>query len=164
MKTINIYAALLFSIFAINFSFAQTSVKTETIKVSGNCSMCKNKIEKATKTAGATSANWNEETNVLNFNYNSTISNSEKIERAISASGYDTQNFKADDKVYNKLMGCCKYERNASLTSMSEKKSMSDCKNMDCCKDKDCCSKDGNITAKACNDNAECKKMECCKS
>ncbi|MEJ7675625.1 MAG: heavy metal-associated domain-containing protein [Chitinophagaceae bacterium] len=104
MRTLNIYAALLFSIFAINISFAQSTAKTETIKVSGNCSMCKNKIEKAAKTAGATSANWNEETNVLNFNYNSTISTSEKIQKAIASSGYDTQNFKADDKAYNKLM------------------------------------------------------------
>ena len=164
MKTINIYAALLFSIFTINISFAQSTENKETIKVSGNCSMCKNKIEKAAKTAGATSANWNEETNVLNFNYNSTISNSEKIQKAIASSGYDTQDFKADDKAYKGLMGCCKYERNASLTRMSEKKSMSDCKNMECCKDKDCCSKDGNCTDKACKDNAECKKMECCKS
>ncbi len=76
MKTLNIYAALLFSIFAVNFSFAQTTVKNETIKVSGNCGMCKNKIEKAAKVGGAETANWNEETKVLNVSYNPSNSNS----------------------------------------------------------------------------------------
>ncbi len=78
MKTLNIYAVLLFSIFAINFSFAQTSVKKETIKVWGNCGMCKNKIEKSAKSAGATYANWNEESNVLNVSYNTSNTNSVK--------------------------------------------------------------------------------------
>ncbi len=164
MKTINIYAAILFSIFTVNISFAQSTVKTETIKVSGSCSMCKNKIEKAATNAGATSANWNEETNVLNFNYNSATSNSEKIQKAIASTGYETQDFKADDKAYNNLMSCCKYERKASVIRVSEKKFMADCKNMECCKDQNCCSKGGNCTDQACKDNAECKKMECCKS
>jgi copper chaperone CopZ len=119
MRTLNIYAALFFSIFAINFSFAQTSVKKETIKVWGNCGICKKNIEKAAKVGGATTADWNKETKVLNVSYNSSRSNSEKIQKAIAASGYDTQDFKADDNTYNKLMSCCQYDRNTAFTSTS---------------------------------------------
>jgi TusA-related sulfurtransferase len=165
MKTLNIYAALLFSIFAINFSFAQTAVKNEIIKVWGNCGMCKNKIEKFAKSAGATSASWNEETKILNISYNSAASSSEKIQKAIAASGYDTQDFKADDKAYNRLMSCCKYDRSPALTGMNGKiKSKMECKDMDCCKDKGCCDKNGKCDNKTCKEASKCKNMECCKS
>ena len=162
MKTLNIYAALLFSIFAVNFSFAQTSVKNETIKVSGNCGMCKNKIEKAAKVAGATYANWNEETKILNVSYNTSKSNAEKIQKSIAASGYDTQNFKADDKAYNKLMSCCKYDRNTAFISTSGKSKMG-CKNPESCKDKSCY-KNGKCNENLCKDMAECKSTCCSKS
>ena len=111
MKTINIFAALLFSIFTINISFAQTAVKKETIKVLGNCGMCKSKIEKSAKTAGATFASWSPETQFLNVSYNTKKSNSEKIQKAVAASGYDTEKFKATAKAYDNLHGCCKYDR-----------------------------------------------------
>ena len=55
MKTLSLFAAIMFSIFTINTSTAQ-SAKTETIKVWGNCGMCKTTIEKAAKSAGAKKA------------------------------------------------------------------------------------------------------------
>ncbi len=164
MKTLNIYAVLLFSIFAINFSFAQTSVKKETIKVWGNCSMCKNNIEKAAKVGGANAANWNEKTKILNVIYNSSNSSSDKIQKAIAASGYDTQNFKADDKAYSKLMSCCKYNRNTAFTTNGKIKSAANCKDMKCCKDNGCCDKNGKCDDNTCKKMGECKPMACCKS
>ncbi len=158
MKTLNIYAALLFSIFVINFSFAQTAIKNETIKVWGNCGMCKNKIEKAAKIGGATTANWNEESKILNVSYNSSNSNGEKIQKSIAASGYDTRDIKANDKAYNGLMGCCKYERN---TVMSNSKTV--CKNPEACKDK-ACYKNGKCDVNLCKNMAECKSTCCSKS
>ncbi len=158
MKTLNIYAALLFSIFAINFSFAQTSVKNEIIKVQGNCGMCKNKIEKAAKAGGATTAFWNEHTRALAVSYNSAGTNSEKIQKAIAASGYDTQHFEASDKAYNKLMGCCQYERNTAVTA-----STTLCKNPEACKDKSCY-KNGRCDESLCKDLSECKSTCCSKS
>ncbi|HEV8079369.1 MAG TPA: hypothetical protein VGP43_01555 [Chitinophagaceae bacterium] len=162
MKTLNIYAALLFSIFAINFSFAQTAVENETIKVSGNCGMCKNKIEKAAKVGRAETANWNEKTKILNDSYNNTSStNSEKIQKSIAAAGYDTQNFKADDKAYNKLMSCCKYNRTTSMSTKGNSKMA--CKNMEACKDK-ACYKNGKCDANSCKEIADCKATCCSKS
>ena len=111
MKTLNIYAALLFSIFAINFSFAQGTTKKETIKVWGNCGMCKTNIEKAAKKAGAAAANWNEDSKELKVSYAVNKTSSVKIQEGIAKSGYDTQDFTGDNNAYNKLHACCKYDR-----------------------------------------------------
>ncbi|MFM2326394.1 MAG: hypothetical protein RIR31_596 [Bacteroidota bacterium] len=116
MKTLNIYAALLFSIFAINTSFAQTAVKKETIKVWGNCGMCKTNIEKAAKKAGVTAANWNEESKELIVSYASNKTSSVKIQQQIAKAGYDTEGFTANDKAYNNLHSCCKYDRKMGST------------------------------------------------
>ncbi|WP_462250013.1 heavy metal-binding domain-containing protein [Ferruginibacter sp.] len=131
MKTLNICAALLFSIFAINTSIAQTAVTKETIKVWGNCGMCKTTIEKAAKKGGATTANWNEESKELKVSYASNKTSSDKIQQSIAKSGYDTQGFTADDKVYNKLHGCCQYDRKVSTASVvSEKATAAYCCSM----------------------------------
>lgn len=111
MKTLNIYAAILFSIFAINFSFAQGTTKKETIKVWGNCGMCKTNIEKAAKKAGAAAANWNEDSKELKVSYAVNKTSSVKIQEGIAKSGYDTQDFTADNNAYSKLHACCKYDR-----------------------------------------------------
>jgi copper chaperone CopZ len=100
-----------------SFGYAQT--KTETMKVSGECGSCKKKIESAAKKAGATYALWDVDSKELTIKYNSTSTNSAKIQKAIADVGYDTPDFKASDEAYNKLDGCCQYER----TNAKEKKS-----------------------------------------
>lgn len=148
MKTLNIYVALLFSIFAINSSFAQTTEKNDTIKVWGNCGMCKTTIEKTARSAGATYANWNEDSKQLEISYAVAKTSSLKIQQAIAKSGYDTQDFTAINKAYNNLPGCCKYERKTETTKAAK-----------CC-DNDKCGKDAN----ACKDMSCCKDKTCCKS
>ena len=121
MKTLSLMAVMLISIFSVNTSFAQTA-KTETIKVWGNCEMCKASIEKAAKKAGATKANWNEDSKELKVTYAVNKTSSAKIQEAIARSGYDTQEFTADNGAYNKLKACCKYDRkegNGKITGPS---------------------------------------------
>lgn len=113
MKTLSLFAAILFSIFAINISTAQTA-KTETIKVWGNCGMCKTTIEKAAKKAGAKTADWNAESNELKVTYAENKTSSAKIQEAIAKSGYDTQDFTGLTSAYDNLPGCCKYDRKES--------------------------------------------------
>ncbi|MEP6676447.1 MAG: cation transporter [Ferruginibacter sp.] len=114
MKSIHLIAVLLFGLFTTSNLSAQTAtIKKETIKVWGNCGSCKKKIEKAAKAAGATAANWNEDTQELKISYNSNNSSSEKIQQSIANVGYDTQDFKGDDQAYKKLDACCKYPRKA---------------------------------------------------
>jgi len=85
------------------------SAKTETIKVSGNCGMCKVRIEKAAKVEGVSKADWNKDTKTLTLVYNPAVVKSDDIQKKIAAVGHDTEKFKADTKTYNSLPGCCKY-------------------------------------------------------
>lgn len=116
MKTLSLFAALLFSIFTINTSTAQTT-QTETIKVWGNCGMCKTTIEKAAKSAGAKKADWNEDSKELKVTYAVKKTSSAKIQDAIAKAGYDTQDYTAVKSAYDNLHGCCKYERKESTAT-----------------------------------------------
>jgi hypothetical protein len=116
MRTLSIIAAIIFSIFSLNTATAQTD-KTETIKVWGNCGMCKTTIEKAAKKGGAKTANWNEDSKELKVTYAFAKTSSAKIQESIAKSGYDTQDFTAVKTAYNNLPGCCKYDRKEVTTA-----------------------------------------------
>lgn len=111
MKAVKFLSLLLISVFSFQFSNAQSAVKSEKIKVNGNCSSCKKHIEKSALAAGATVANWDKKTKFLMINYDPSVTNPVKIETAIAASGYDTQDVKASDSAYSKLDECCQYDR-----------------------------------------------------
>ncbi len=115
MKSISFIAVLLCGLLFSNFSFAQTS-KKETIKVWGNCGMCKKTIEDAAKSAGATTANWNEDSHKLKVVYTTSKTSGEKIQQAVANAGYDTQDFTGNNKAYNNLHSCCQYERKATAS------------------------------------------------
>jgi mercuric ion binding protein len=111
MKAFKISFAVFLSLFAINFSFAQGTVKKETIKVWGNCGICKKHIEKAAKAGGASTANWNQNSKMLTVSYDSTKTSSINIQQFVAKAGYDTQDFPGDDAAYKKLDDCCQYSR-----------------------------------------------------
>ena len=90
--------------------FAQS--KTEKLKVYGNCGMCENRIETAAKSVdGVTTADWSQETKMLELSYDESKTNIHKVHMAITKVGHDTDVHKAKDEVYNNLPGCCKYDR-----------------------------------------------------
>lgn len=92
----------------------------ETFRVSGNCNMCKSTIEKATKSlSGVSNALWSKETKELNVSYNPEEVNLNDIHKAIAAAGYDTDEERAPDSVYNNLPACCKYNRESANTISS---------------------------------------------
>jgi periplasmic mercuric ion binding protein len=92
--------------------FAQAeNPKTETFKVWGNCGMCKTRIEKAAKADGVSKAEWDEKTDILTLTYDPAKVKPADIQKKIAAVGHDTELYKADDKAYNSLPGCCKYDR-----------------------------------------------------
>jgi copper chaperone CopZ len=86
------------------------SLKTDSIKVYGNCGMCKKKIEGAIK-ADVKTANWNSETKQLVVTYDAAKISNDKIQEKVAAAGYDTEKKKADTKAYDKLPACCQYDR-----------------------------------------------------
>jgi mercuric ion binding protein len=84
---------------------------TATFKVAGNCDQCKARIEKAAKLNGVTQAEWNKKTKVLSLVFDKSKTTSDAILKSVAAAGHDTELFKADDKAYAALPGCCQYER-----------------------------------------------------
>lgn len=114
MKTLKlVVVAIMAMLFVTNIS-AQTgskanATKTETLKVSGNCGMCKERIESAAKVEGVTKAEWDKSTKMLTLAYNPSVVKSDDILKKIAAVGHDTEKYKADTKIYNGLPGCCKY-------------------------------------------------------
>ncbi len=118
MKTIKFIATAMLAVSASVFTFAQTapkaSSKTETIKVSGNCELCKSKIEKAAKLEGVTKAEWNKDSKILTLAYNPSKVTSDAVQKSIAAVGYDTEKFKATDAAYKSLPSCCLYDRNGT--------------------------------------------------
>lgn len=174
MKAIRLFSLTAVMVAFTTLGFAQS--KTESFQVSGNCGMCKTRIEKAAKEAGASEAKWDAATQQLTITYTSSTTNAAKIQEKIAAVGHDNAGFKATMDVYNKLPGCCKYDKAAAADKM------------DCCKDgkctnaghcdKPCCKKEGDMKMDCCKDgkcanagNCDkpcCKKegaanMDCCK-
>jgi periplasmic mercuric ion binding protein len=126
MKTIKFIAAAILAASTCAFTFAQTSQnatsKTETIKVSGKCEMCKSKIEKAAQLDGVSKAEWNKDSKVLTLAYNPSKVTSDAVQKSIAAVGYDTEKFKATDAAYKSLPSCCQYDRTgAAAKACSEK-------------------------------------------
>ncbi len=88
--------------------------KTEKFKVYGNCGMCESRIEKAAKSVeGVSSADWDQDTKMIEVTFDDSKTDLEKIHKAIADAGHDTDLKKADDKTYEALPGCCHYERKA---------------------------------------------------
>ncbi|MCO4291494.1 cation transporter [Solitalea sp. MAHUQ-68] len=104
--------------------FQETSVapekqdgNTESFKVWGNCSMCKNNIEGATKKVkGVTSADWDEQSKQLKVSYVAPA-NKVAIQKAIAAAGYDTEGEKTTIEAYSNLHSCCQYSRDVQASS-----------------------------------------------
>ena len=90
----------------------QNAVKDTSITVYGNCSSCKKAIEKAVKSVdGVKTASWDKKKKILSIQYDLSETSLNTIEKAIIDIGYDTENMRAEESVYNELHECCKYDR-----------------------------------------------------
>ena len=110
MKTVKIIiiAILAFVITSTVYSQSATT-KTETLKVSGNCDMCKASIEKAAKIDGVSKIEWSKKAKTLTATFDPAKTNIEAIGKKIAAVGYDNEKAKATNVAYNKLPSCCQY-------------------------------------------------------
>lgn len=186
------FKLLFITLFSFGFIFATAQTKKESLKVWGNCGMCKGRIENAAKAAGASTASWNTETQILSVSYNAATKSLSAIEAKVASAGHDTKNKTAPEAAYKALHGCCQYDRrqaSASATSCclpgatccttetaccAKSKSAltpsaKDCciEGGACCGSKSCCSKSAAITASAkdcCTFGSACciKGASCC--
>lgn len=111
MKYIKIIGLGVFLFFA-QLSFGQIkNKKIDTFEVSGNCGMCKKNIETAVFQRNVSIGTWSASKQKVTITYDSLQTNPEKLLQKIADAGYDNEKFTADDQVYDKLHGCCHYER-----------------------------------------------------
>jgi copper chaperone CopZ len=118
MKKFILFSAFIMAI--VSSVNAQTATK---LKVAGNCGMCKSSIEKAAKSAGASTANWDMDAKLLTLIFDGKT-NLDKIETAIAGVGYDTEHKTATKATYDALHECCKYEREVKQDTVIKKVSL----------------------------------------
>jgi hypothetical protein len=158
------YIAVLTTAFSLIVFLAGAQTTTDTIKVWGNCGSCKEHIETAALSAGATTADWNKTSKLLVVSYNATKTSNTKIQEKIAGAGYDTQDKKAKEADYKKLDKCCQYDRPAAKGNSAANNNNT----MKCCGDADKCAKMDNCCKKdtvmaCCNDMKDATaKQSCC--
>ena len=140
MKKIHFIVALLATLLAPNFLFAQATIATtkaattanvndqktgtkptkgiETVSfnVSGNCGMCKRRIEEACVLPGVKAATWNAETQLLSVKFDNARTDLVKIKTRIAKAGHDVEGMASDEKAYKKLPACCQYREGKCTT------------------------------------------------
>ena len=97
-----------FLLFA-TFVSAQNLSKNQ-FQVKGNCEMCKERIETTAKKAGAKSAQYSIDSQTLTIETSEKVS-PEEVLKKVAEAGHDNEKFKAPDETYEKLPGCCHYDR-----------------------------------------------------
>ncbi|MCD0478588.1 TonB-dependent receptor [Chryseobacterium sp. LC2016-29] len=101
-----------FLLFA-TFVSAQNLSKNQ-FQVKGNCEMCKERIETTAKKAGARSAQYSIDSQTLTIETSEKVS-PEAILKKVAEAGHDNEKFKASDETYEKLPGCCHYDRDLKM-------------------------------------------------
>ncbi|MCL6462181.1 MAG: DUF3347 domain-containing protein [Flavobacterium micromati] len=104
----------------ITFTNAQIkNAKTETVKIYGNCGMCKTTIEKAANLKNIAAVDWNKDTKMATLKYDATKTNQDEILKRVALVGYDSDKFLAPNDVYANLHGCCQYDRSPLASNES---------------------------------------------
>lgn len=123
MKTIRMLFTVATMLVTVSLANAQSDktertigIKTQTINISGTCSMDKRRIENAAySTDGVKYAVWDEYTQVLTLKYSVFKKNAaDNVQKKIAVEDNDTEKYRADDTVYQKLPACCHYQRKQS--------------------------------------------------
>ena len=120
IKKLAIAITMIFSIAVTSCNATIKNAKTQTIKVSGNCDMCKERIEGVATKKGISSGIWNVDSKMLSLTFDSTKTNVDKILKEVAYAGHDNEKFLAPDDVYADLPGCCQYTREQTVASVTK--------------------------------------------
>ncbi|UOB16482.1 heavy-metal-associated domain-containing protein [Abyssalbus ytuae] len=89
--------------------------------VRGNCSMCKNTIEKAANSVeGVNNANWDVNKKKIEVSFDKNKTSLMAIHEAIAASGYDTEKLSGNEEAYKNLPACCQYDHSMEMNQSGE--------------------------------------------
>jgi len=112
MKSISkILMAVTVLLSSVNILAQIKNAKTETLKIYGNCDMCKSNIEKAGNLKNVAQVNWNKDTKMATLSYDEKKTNQDEILKRVALAGYDSEKFLAPDDIYAKLPECCQYKQ-----------------------------------------------------
>jgi Cu(I)/Ag(I) efflux system membrane fusion protein len=90
----------------------QPAMEHTMFKVSGNCGMCKDRIETvALELEGVRTADWDIDSKILHLMYDKNRVTLEEVHKRIALAGHDTELEKAPDEVYRNLPECCLYRK-----------------------------------------------------
>ncbi len=88
------------------------SLRHEMFAVSGNCEMCKERIETAASSvSGVSSATWDIGTKEVHIEFDPGVTTLDAIRKVIAVAGHDNGKYRAPDDVYNNLPECCLYRK-----------------------------------------------------
>lgn len=109
LKKIVLVVAVLLGSIAVNAQIKNS--KTATVKILGNCGMCKKNIENAGNSKKVALVNWNADSKMATLTYDATKTNPDEILKRIAEAGYENEKFTANEEQYHKLNTCCQYDR-----------------------------------------------------
>lgn len=107
----------------LSFTACEAQIKNATaatVKIYGNCDMCKETIEKAGNIKKLSKVDWDTDTKMATLSYDAQKTNPDEVLKRIALAGYDSDKFLAPDDAYSKLPECCQYKREAKQTAVAE--------------------------------------------
>ncbi|SRX75696.1 DUF3347 domain-containing protein [Aequorivita antarctica] len=126
MKSLKNIVIALMVLSSTAFTAQIKNAQTETVKIFGNCDMCKTAIENAGNIKNTASVHWNKDTRMAEITFDSKKTNRDEILKRIALAGYDNDQYLAPDNAYAKLAECCKYERQKKEPAMAMVESKSE--------------------------------------
>ena len=109
----NAKPTILTLIFLAVFAIAEAGEMTVKFYATGNCYLCKVRIEEAcSEVPGYIDANWDYSNDVTTVTYDDAVADPHTFMTAIADVGHDTEWYRAPDEAYAELQGtCCEYNR-----------------------------------------------------
>jgi copper chaperone CopZ len=85
--------------------------QTVTVRIDGDCPMCERTIEKVGFVKGEAAVDWDVDAKTAVITFDSTRTTMDAVLQRIAQAGYDNERYLAPKEAYDKLPGCCQYER-----------------------------------------------------
>lgn len=111
MRTLLSLLALPVLLFFNSCSAQTKNMHSRTVRIDGDCPMCEKTIEKVAYVKGEAEADWDVDAKTARITFDSTRTTLDAVLQRIAHAGYDSEHYLAPKEAYDKLPGCCQYER-----------------------------------------------------
>ncbi|MEZ4738856.1 MAG: heavy-metal-associated domain-containing protein [Flavobacteriales bacterium] len=116
MKTLNLLLPLLllstsYTAQDLKHTGPIKNAKTISLRIDGDCPMCEERIERVAFVKNEAEVDWVVETHLARVTFDSTRTSLDAIMQRVAHAGYDNELYLAPKQAYDKLPGCCQYER-----------------------------------------------------